>query len=347
MRDKTMLAAVFEGEGRLSVKEVPVPAIREPDEVLLRVDAASICGTDVHILEVPPGHPATPGAILGHEYTGTVLEMGSDVQGLETGDRVVVDPNLTCGKCRYCRSGMPNMCQSMTTLGIFINGGFARYNVAPANALHKISEDVPPDVAALAEPLSCVVNGTQKVRVQPGESVAVLGAGPIGLMMLQLALACGAGKIIVSELLPEKRELARKLGAHLAVDPVAEDLKAVLAREFENTDCVIEAAGSPVTQRQAIDLAGKGCTVMLFGLVPPETEIPLKTFEVFNRELTITSSFINPYTFTRAIRMLAQKRLVMDDIISDVIELKDIVDVFVNPAYRKRSKVLIKLGGER
>ncbi|MGE5592374.1 MAG: alcohol dehydrogenase catalytic domain-containing protein, partial [Betaproteobacteria bacterium] len=118
MDDKTMLAAVFEGSGRLAVKEVAVPVIRKDDEVLLKVEAASICGTDVHILEVPPGHPATPGSILGHEYVGTVLKAGPGVEGLQEGDRVVVDPNLTCGRCRYCRMGMPNMCENMTTLGI-------------------------------------------------------------------------------------------------------------------------------------------------------------------------------------------------------------------------------------
>ncbi len=120
-----MKAAVFEGGGKLSIKEVPVPKVEKADDVLLQVEAASICGTDVQILKTPPGHPATPGAVLGHEYIGKVLEAGPAVTHVKAGDRVAVDPNLTCGLCAYCRIGLPNMCSNMTTLGIFIDGGFA------------------------------------------------------------------------------------------------------------------------------------------------------------------------------------------------------------------------------
>ena len=149
-----MLAAVFEGKGKLSLKEVPVPEIKELDEVLLQVERASICGTDMRILEIPPGHPATEGVILSHEYTGKVLAAGGAVTQFKKGDRVVVNPNITCGNCSYCKMGIPNMCENMTTLGIFVNGGFARYNVAPVKALHKISPDLLPELAVFTEPLS-------------------------------------------------------------------------------------------------------------------------------------------------------------------------------------------------
>ncbi len=188
-----MLAAVFEGEGRLSLKQMPVPTIQRPDDVLLQVEGAGICGTDVHILEVPPGHPATPGAILGHEYVGQVLEIGAGVKNLRPGDRVVVAPNLYCGLCAYCRAGRPNQCQDFTTLGIYLNGGFARYNLAPERACHKIKPDLPTDEAVFTELLSCVIGGTERVRLQPGESVAVLGAGPVGLMFALAFKAAGAG----------------------------------------------------------------------------------------------------------------------------------------------------------
>ena len=322
MRDKTMLAAVFEGEGRLSVKEVPVPAIREPDEVLLRVDAASICGTDVHILEVPPGHPATPGAILGHEYTGTVLEMGSDVQGLEIGDRVVVDPNLTCGKCRYCRSGMPNMCQSMTTLGIFINGGFARYNVAPANALHKISEDVPPDVAALAEPLSCVVNGTQKVRVQPGESVAVLGAGPIGLLFTQVFAAAGAGRIVVSEITKVRAEAAARSGAHVVLDPREPGfVQRALDETGGGADVVVDAVGTQLPT--ALDLVRRGGKVLLFGM-NQQAAPPVRQNTITRCEISVLGTYIAKYTFPPAIRVLESGAVNADALVTHRVSVASI-----------------------
>jgi len=322
MLDKTMPAAVFEGQGRLSVKEVPVPAIREPDEVLLRVDAASICGTDVHILEVPPGHPATPGAILGHEYTGTVLEMGSGVQGLKIGDRVVIDPNLTCGKCRYCRSGMPNMCQSMTTLGIFIDGGFAKYNAAPAGALHKISKDVPPDVAALAEPLSCVVNGTQKVRVQPGESVAVLGAGPIGLLFTQVFAAAGAGRIVVSEITKTRAEAAARSGAHAVLDPrEPEFVQRVLDETGGGADVVVDAVGTllPI----ALDLVRRGGKVLLFGM-NQQAAPAVRQNTITRYEISVLGTYIAKYTFALAIRVLESGAINADALITHRVNIANI-----------------------
>ena len=156
----------------------------------------------------------------------------------------------------------------------------------------------------------------------------------------------GAGKLIVSELVPEKQALAKKLGADIVIDPSKEDIREALARACENLDCVIEAAGTPFTQKQAIELAGKCCTVMLFGLVPPETEIMVKPYSIFQRELTIVSSFINPYTFTRSVRLLGQRRVVMDDIITDIVPLDEIGRVFTDASFRKRGKVLIKIGKE-
>ena len=140
-----MRAVVFRGEGKWAVESVAVPRVRADDDVLLKVDRGSICGTDLHILSVPPAHPATPGSILGHEYVATVVEGGNKVTQLKSGDRVVVNPNVTCGICRYCQMGLSNVCENMTTLGIFRDGGLAEFNLAPARALHKISRDVPPD----------------------------------------------------------------------------------------------------------------------------------------------------------------------------------------------------------
>lgn len=341
-----MKAAVFFGKHDVRVMDVPIPE-PGPHDVRMKVAYCGVCGTDHHIFHGDGGAAPVPvGTILGHEFSGVVDAIGSEVTAVKPGDRISADPNDWCGECYFCRNGKAHFCTRMKGYGTTFPGGFAEYLCVPEKQVYRLPAGLDLKSASQCETVSCCVNGIDLCRITAGSNVLILGAGPIGLIMLQLALACGAGKIIVSEIMPEKRALAKKLGAHLAIDPMAEDLKSVLNCEFENTDCIIEAAGSPVTQLQAIDLAGKACTVMLFGLVSPETELPLKTFEVFNRELTITSSFINPYTFTRAIRLLAQKRLVMNDIISDVIEIKDIVDVFVNPVYRKRSKVLIKLSGE-
>ena len=217
---EAMQAVVFHGPGHWALEEFPRPRIQAADDVLLRVDRVSICGTDIHILSDPPGHPATSGSILGHEYVATVTDIGDGVINVKPGDRVVIDPNITCGLCDYCRMGLTNVCENMTTLGIFRHGGLAEFNLAPAKALHKIDRDVPPERACLAEPLACVWHAFEKTNVVPGESVAILGAGPIGLLFLMLFKTAGAGKVFVIEPTDFRRQTAERLGANV-INPKA------------------------------------------------------------------------------------------------------------------------------
>lgn len=298
---ETMRAVRFLGEGKFAVEEVPRPRIEHPEEVLLEVEAVGICGTDLHILHVPPGHPATPGVVLGHEYTGRVVEVGSQVKTLRPGDRVVVDPNLTCGLCPYCRRGMPHMCEEMTTLGIFLDGGLARWSVAPERALHRISPELPPERAVLAEPLSCVVHGVERVRPRPGETAVVLGAGPIGLLFAQLLSAAGV-RVLVSEPAPFRREKALENGADLALDPTREDPAAVVRRETGlGADLVIEAVGS--LTEQALALTRRGGRVLLFGQ-NQGYRAQIRPYDLTRWELEVLGSYIAPFSFPRAIELL-------------------------------------------
>jgi 2-desacetyl-2-hydroxyethyl bacteriochlorophyllide A dehydrogenase len=319
---KKMLAAVFEGEGKLALKEIPVPQIKREDEVLLEVEAASICGTDVHILEVPPGHPATPGTILSHEYVGRVLEIGKGVTQLKTGDRVVVDPNLKCGSCSYCKMGMPNMCENMTTLGIFIDGGFARYNVAPAKALHPISSELPSELAVFAEPLSCVVNATQKLRSHPGESVVVLGAGPIGLLFTQMFKASGSRKVLVSEISEYRARFAQESGATRVINPLKEDLGGVVKDETGlGADIVVDAVG--VLFKVAIGIVRRGGRVLLFGQnYQANTEIAQN--DITRNELNILGSFIAKFTFPPTIKVIESRVLNLEKLITHRLPLSEI-----------------------
>lgn len=302
-----MKAAVFEGEGKLILKNVPVPEVRNPDDVLLQVEAASICGTDVHILHVPPGHPATAGAILGHEYLGKVLETGSAVKHLKPGDRVAVDPNLTCGLCTSCRIGLPNMCENMTTLGIFIDGGFAEYNVAPAKALHRISASLPVDTAIFAEPLSCVMNGNSKIKLQPGENVVILGAGPIGLLYTTLLKLNGAGKLIVVEVNPFRAGKAKELGADVVINPKEENLKErVLAETGIGADVTVEAVGSMLND--AIAVTRRGGRALLFGM-NSNAKYEFKQFDITRNEISILGTYISNNSFPAVIRLLESGRL--------------------------------------
>jgi threonine dehydrogenase-like Zn-dependent dehydrogenase len=260
-----MRAAVFLGEGRLEFQDRPIPAVVRRDDVLLRVEAASVCGSDIHILNVPQDHPANVDVVMGHEYVGEVLEIGEDVQHLQPGDRVIVSPDIRCGYCYYCQIGLSSMCENRTTLGIFIDGGFAKYSVAPARALFKVDKKVPPEIAAIGEPLACALSGITKANIQPGDTVVVLGAGPIGLLFALLARMCGAGQVITSEVADGRRQCAAELGVDLVVDPREQNLKdVVMNRTPRGADIVIDAVGSLFGQ--ALELPRCGGKILLFGV---------------------------------------------------------------------------------
>lgn len=314
-----MLAGIFEGEGKLSIKEVPEPKITKPDEVIIRVEFAGICGTDVHILEVPPGHPATPGAILGHEYVGTVVDKGTNVKTVDIGDRVVVDPNLTCGVCRYCRRGLPNMCENFTTLGIYLNGGFAPYNVAPAKALYKISRDVPLERSALAEPLSCVVNAMRKLNLQVGDNVVLIGAGPMGLLFLLMIKAQGAGKTIVIEPTPFRAKIAKDLGADIVLNPREVNIREAIMDLTElGADIVIDAVGNQFAT--ALDLVKRNGIILLFGM--NENALPqIKQIIIPRYELKILGSYISWFSFPQTVAILESGNVPVEKLVTHKLPL--------------------------
>src|SRR5258707_5935484 len=207
-----MRAAVYEGEGRLVVREVPDP-VPGPDEVLIEVEACGVCGSDVQIINVPPGHPSTPPVIIGHEFVGWIRATGAGVRDMPIGTRVVVDPDPKCGACDSCRSGRPANCTNIVALGVHRDGALARFVTTPANTAYPISEDVPAEMAALVEPLACVVNGTNRAAVRPGESVVVFGAGAFGCLFITVPRASGAGRMLAGEPGDKRAPRARATGA--------------------------------------------------------------------------------------------------------------------------------------
>jgi threonine dehydrogenase-like Zn-dependent dehydrogenase len=303
MTNQTMLAGVFEGEGKLAIKPMPRPTIQKDDDVLMQVEACGICGSDLHILDVPPGHPATPGTILGHEYVARVLETGAGVKTLRAGDRVVIAPNLYCGLCRYCRLGLPNQCENFTTLGIFIHGGLAPFNVAPERACYKLDPNLPVDEAVFIEPLSTILGGTERVRLQPGETAVVLGAGPIGLLFIQNLKAAGAGKIIATDIAPMRAEYAQRVGADVVFDPRQVDLVAEVrgATNGLGADVVVDAVGSLMPT--ALSVARKSGRVVLFG-VNSLARPAVSQYEITRNELTIYGTYVGINTFPIAIKRL-------------------------------------------
>lgn len=315
-----MRAAVFEGEGILKIKEIDTPKIQKADDMILEIEVCSICGTDVHIMSVPPGYVALPNTVLGHELVGKVVEVGSGVKTFKVGDRVVTNPNDYCGVCRYCQLNLPNQCENIIPMGIGADGGFAEYVRVSEKVAHKIAGDLPSDIAAFAEPLACLVNGTQKIRVNPGESVLVIGAGPIGLMYVQMMKAAGASPIIVSEPTKLRQEYAIKCGADFVVNPMETDLQAfVMEKTGIGADYAIDVVGSQVYE--GVKAVRKGGKVLLFGVNAKAVPTVVQSQITF-KEVSILGTWLANATFPKAVKILESGVLNLKQLVTHVLPLE-------------------------
>ena len=323
-----MKAAVFYGTRDIKVEDVKKPGLRS-DEVLVAPRVVGICGSDFHIYT---GHwkIETP-LILGHEFTGEVVETGPDVRCFKPGDRVVIEPAVTCGTCYYCNGIDTNnyFCENRPTVGFTQDGAFADFVKVPEKGLHRLPENLDFEKGALVEPLACAIRGSDRSEVQPGDNVIVLGAGPIGLLLILLTRLRGAAKVVVTEPNTKRMEMASTLGADLVLDPGKEDVKA-RSREIFNgrdADVVIEAVGSKTTTEQSFVLTRPGGRVCIVGLCPQGTPVAIPdSFEAFYiKELTIAGSSCSPKgTFERAIRLLAADRIDVSNFITHRYGLDDL-----------------------
>ena len=313
-----MRAAVYEGEGRLVVKDLPEP-VPADDEVLIEIEACGICGSDVQIINVPPGHPSTPPVVIGHEFVGRVRQVGSAVRDVPIGLRVVADPDPKCGACDSCRAGRPANCTNIVALGVHRDGALARFVTAPANSVYPIAEDVPSEMAALVEPLACVVNGTNRAAIRPGESAVVFGAGAIGCLFIAVFRAAGAARIIAVEPSPERGAVATAVGADVALTP---DAWATRRSELlpGGADVVVDAVGSVLPQ--AIEAAGMGARIVVFGM-NGNARPPVHQVEIVEKGLAIFGSYISNFTFPAAIRLVESGRLNLAPMITATIPLEE------------------------
>ncbi len=335
-----MKAAVFEREGVLTLKEVERPRIEQPDQLLLRVDAVSICGTDVHITAVPPGYIATPNTILGHELVGTVAEIGENVRGLQVGDRVVVNPNNYCGTCVYCRKNLPNQCERIEALGIDFDGAFAEYCRVNAKVAHKISRDVPLEQAACCEPLACALSGIKKARVTPGDVCVIVGGGPIGLMIGMLLRKAGAGKVYLLEISPYRIEFTRKLGFFEVINPMQQDAREIIIGATGiGADVVFDVAGSQIVT--CVDLARKGGQVVLFG-VNKRARAEIAQCEITTKELNVSGTWLANATFPEAVRLLEQGGIDVGALVTEVISLDGLHAGLKKLAAGEAVKIVVK-----
>lgn len=322
MTEPSMLAAVFEGEGRLAIREVPTPRLKTPQDVLLKIEICGICGTDLRFLAVPPIMRVRKGVILGHEYIGRVVEVGDAVSQFQPGDRVAVIPDIPCGYCQFCAEAHPNLCENMYAIGGDIDGGFAHYALAPAKALYKISPDLPVEAGAFVELLSCVMGGVQKAALLPGEDVVIIGAGPAGLVYLKVFKAAGASQVIMVEVSPWRGEFAHRAGADLVINPRETDLReAVRTATGRGAHVVIDAVGSELAA--AVAVARKGGRIIMFG-ENHQAECTLRPHEIQGQELRILGSFIGIQVFPQAVKMLESGAVKLDDLITHRLSLAEL-----------------------
>lgn len=300
-----MKASRFLGNKTFAVTDLPTPHAG-PGELVLRNQVCGVCGTDVHIYHGEPGSAdVNPPVVLGHEYSGEVVEVGEGVTGFAVGDHVTVDPNIYCGHCAYCQNGKKQLCPSMEAIGVTRDGGFAQYSRIPASQAFKLEPTVPWEAAAMAEPLACCLHGIDLAGIQVGDKVCVVGAGAIGLLMVQLAKLSGASQIVLSEPNEKRRQVGLQLGANAALDPTRPDAQEAFAQVLGGgANVVIECVGNVPAVKSAFQFAGKGATVLLFSVPKVDATFDLPLFDVYKKELTIKGSFVNPDTHARAVALI-------------------------------------------
>jgi len=335
-----MLAAVFKGRGVLEIEDRPEPKGLADDEALLQVEGCGVCGTDLHILSDPPGHPATEGVILGHEIVARIVDKGSAVRELDLERRVIVDPNLKCGICAFCRKGMPNQCKNSTTIGIFLDGGFARFVRAPQKALHSIRNDVPLKEAVWGELLSCVLGSTDRVRIQPGQRAVVIGAGPAGMLHAMLFDAAGADVTLV-DVADERLKFAQSAGIVETLNPKETNLEKYIAdvTRGEYADVVVDAVGNQFAA--ALSIVARGGIISLFG-VNSHALPAIPQYDITRKEVTIVGSFVGRHTFPRSIAVLESRVLNLSGLVSHDVGISNLPEAIQDARAGRAMKILVR-----
>lgn len=343
-----MKAAVYQGVGRIEIKEVPKPKIGSK-EALLRVKACAICGTDLRIFRCGH-HKVTPPRILGHEVAGEVVAIGRDVKELNVGERITVDPLVPCGKCYWCLQGIHNLCDNAKAIAYDFDGGFAEYlripeEVISSGGVVKLPEGLSYEGATIAEPLGCCINGQERANVKLGETVAIIGAGPIGCLHLKLVKAINA-KVIISEYIEARLKRAREFGADVIINSKVENpIKRVLEETGgKGADVVIVACPSPVAQQQSLEMAAKRGRIVFFGGLPHEKPIiNLNSNIIHYKEQNVMGSFsLTPHQFRKAVDLITAGVIDVKSIITDTFPLDNIIDALKRAESKEGLKIIIK-----
>jgi len=345
-----MKAARFHAPGKIRIEDVNIPQIGS-EEILVKVKVALTCGTDVKMYK--RGHPKViPPITMGHEFSGTVEETGQKVANkFRIGDRVAVANSAPCNNCFFCKTGKPNLCEHLleTLIGFSVDGAYAEYIRVPAPIVRQNTYVMPENIsfeeAALLEPLACAINGIDAASIGLGDTVLILGSGPIGLIHLQLAKLKGASKVIVTDLQAERLKIAGKLGADVVIDASKEDQ---LSRVKEITgglgaDKVIEAVGLPQTWELAFQMTRKAGTTLFFGGCPSGAKVSLDTERIHYEDLTIKGIFHHtPVSVLKAFKLISSGRFIGKPLITEEMSLSELENALTKMGRGECVKIAIK-----
>lgn len=346
-----MKAALWYNEKDIRVENIAEPAVGD-HEVKIKVSYCGICGSDLHeylagpiFIPVDKPHPISKDKapiVMGHEYAGEVVEVGEAVTDIHIGDRVCVEPIYSCGKCTSCQKGHYNVCEQLGFVGLSGGyGGFAEYSVVPSKMVHKIPDHMTWEQAALVEPTAVAVHAVRQSELRIGDSVAVFGTGPIGLLVIQAAKAAGASKIIAVEVSPERREIAKQVGAHTVINPLEVDAVEVIkhATNGIGVDVAFEVAGIEPTIQAAIQATRVEGNVVNISIWEKAANIPLNNFILTERRMTSIIAYRN--IFPQVIQLIANNQIQASELVTKHIKLENIVSEGFDALTKNKNQIKI------
>lgn len=319
IKAQSMLTAQMTAPLKSATKDEAIPSIKA-NEVLIEVKSAGVCGTDLHIWHGSYALAKFP-LIPGHEFSGVIAQVGSDVKNFKEGDRVTADPNLPCYSCFFCQRRQFNQCLHLEVIGVTRHGAFARYVVAPESAVFAIG-GLSFAEAALLEPLTCVVWGLKQVQIQAGDSMLIFGAGPMGILMMQAVKAAGAAFVTMIDREPSRLKLAKELGAHQTI--LVSEFNLGVAQELSpyGFDIVADATGVPKVIEDSIHFVRAGGKLWVFGVAPEGSQVAFPPADIFRKDLQIIGSFALNKTFTEAIALVKHGAVKVEPLISHQLPLE-------------------------
>ena len=328
-----MKVATWRGGPRFTVDEAPEP-VAGPKQVVVAVQAAGICGTDIHATQGL--FPWKPPLVMGHEYTGVITSVGKGVSRSLVGKTVGCEPSFGCGECADCAAGRISQCPRCTRVG-----GFAERVALPVHCVHPLPRGLDPVIAALTEPAACCLSGLEMFAMPKNATVIVMGGGIMGLLTMVLAKRRGARRLVLSDPLEERRQIARKVGASLTVDPTQEDLRERVLKltDGRGADVVCEAVGKPELVQQALGMVKPTGVLQLVGVNPKDARLPLDLFDVHFREIRIHGAFGRGTAYRRALALMP--KLGVKSLIGARFPLARIEEAFAHATAGRGAKTVI------